>query len=132
MKLLRDNLEYWELKSGFYEKQSELWIKPIYNQEVKHKETLKEERELIDEFNKREIKKKELISHLKALKEQVNNRKEVKEDGTALSRMNGLYHCPECPYKTKETFTLNHHISAAHRKIKSFQCSDCDKGLYNY
>ena len=137
LEYLRDKLEYLHLKSDFFNSQSEIWSKLIFKVELKQKESLKEEQELIDKFNEREIEKEKLISHLKSLKKQVkvssnwslNNGKEVKNNETGFTRINGFFNCTECEYKAKRKCYVIQHINAVHRKLKPYKCSDCDKGM---
>ena len=113
-------LEYLQLKGDFFERQTFLWNQLIYKQELKEIEYRKEEQELLDKFKEREIVKQKLIEHLKDLKVKINPRKK---------RVYRFKNCPECPFKTK--YNLKAHINAVHRKLKPFQCLDCDKGLLN-
>ena len=104
-------LEYLELKSDFFDDQTEAWGELIYN--------------------KREFEKRKLTSQLKGLKKQVQAK-----DGTEAGpledfiRVDGLFNCPECPHKTKFKACLKVHINAIHRKIKPWMCSECDKGWF--
>ena len=136
--MLRDKLEYLHLKSNFFDGQSEIWSKLINMVELKQKESLKEEQELIDKFNERKIEKKKLISHLKSLKKHVKNsrnwslnngKKEVKKNDTDFTRINGFFNCTECKYNSKCKRNVVTHISAVHRKLKPYKCLDCDKGM---
>ena len=135
--ILRDNLEYLQLKSNFFDGQTEVWGKLINIVELKLKKSLKEEQELIDKFNEREIEKEKLISHLKSLKEQVkissnlclDNGEEVKNIDTAFTKINGFINCTECEYKSKCKRNVVTHTNAVHRKLKPYKCSDCDKGM---
>ena len=134
--LLRDKLEYLQLKSNFFDGQTEVWGKLINIVEFKLKESLKEEQELIDKFNERQIEKEKLISHLKSLKEEVkvssiwclNNEVEVKNNETVFTRINGFFNCTECKYKSKWKQRVTIHINAVHRKLKPYKCTECDKG----
>ena len=137
LEYLREKLEYLHLKSDFFDGQSEIWSKLIFKVELKQKGSLKEEQELIDKFNEREIEKEKLISHLKSLKKQVkvsnnwslNNGEEVKNNNTAVTRINGYFNCTECKHKSKLKRNVINHISAVHRKLKPNKCSECDKGM---
>ena len=132
LELLQDEVEYLQVKSDFFDDQTEMWFKLIYIQELKNVEGLKEEQELLDKFNEREIVKKKLIRHLKVLKEQVNNGKEVKKEGAVFVNDNGYFHCPECQYKAKHKGDTKLHINAIHLKIKPWKCLECHKGWFVY
>ena len=121
LELLHLELEYLQLKGDFFESQTLLWNQLIYKQELKEIEYRKEEQELLDKFKEREIEKQKLIEHLKKLKVKINPR--------SIKKINGFQNCPECPFKSK--IHLKEHINAVHRKLKPFQCLDCDKGLLN-
>ena len=129
---LRDKIEHLQVKGDFFDDQTEVWGKLIYNQELKDKKFLKEEQELIDMINEREVEKNKLASHLKFLKDELKVKKSkgivVKNPQKALVRINGFYYCPECPYKSNYNRNLNQHINAVHRKLKPWKCSECDKG----
>ena len=136
-----DEVEYLQLKAGFFDGQTEIWSKLIYKVELSQKESLKEEQELMDQFNEREIEKEQLISRLKALKDQVkvtnddnfNNGNEVKSNERVFVKVDGFFNCPEspeCHYKSKLKFHLMDHINAIHLKVKNFKCPDCDRGWF--
>ena len=158
LELMQDELEYLQLASDFFEDQTEIWGKLINKVELKQKECLKEEQELIKIFNEKEIEKEKLISHLKALKEQVDT-KAIKGTKNIISK-NGFFKCPECPmnskwknsviyhiktihrivhkfldcpechFKSIYSRNLKNHLKAVHRKLRPYKCLDCDKGLY--
>ena len=133
---LRDKIEYLQVKGDFFDDQTEVWSKLIYNQKLKDKEFLKEEQELVDMINEREIEKNKLASHLKSLKDELkvkkSNENVVKKTQKALVKINGFYYCPECPYKANHKCMLNRHVNAVHRKLKPWKCSECDKGKFTY
>ena len=137
LQLLEDKLEYLQLKGDFFEDQTEVWAKLIHKQELRDKETSKEEQELMNQFNERKIEKKKLISHLKAIKNHVDvtssdNFRKIKEKITVFTRIDGFFECIECHLKTKKRANLVSHINAVHRKLKPYKCSDCDRGWFYY
>ena len=134
LELLRDKLEYFDVKANFFENQNLILNQIIYKMELKDKELLKEEQELTDKLAERAEVKKNLVNILKGLKNQQKVKKLKKNDKTFI-RKNGFYHCPECSYKTKwYKIFLKVHINAVHRKLKPWKCSDCNKGkrIKNY
>ena len=125
---LRDKLEYFNVKADFFENQTLILNQIIHKVEMKNKEISKEEQELTDKLTERAEVKKNLVNILNGLKSQRKAGKHKRNDETFI-RTNGFYHCPECPYKTKwNRRTLKIHISAVHRKLKPWKCSDCTKG----
>ena len=124
LELLRDELEYLQVQGGFFDGQTEVWGKLIYNQEVKEKEISKELQELIDEFNERQIEKQKLTIHLKNLRNDLIAKENELDQDTQrnLIRVDGFFSCPECPFKTKYTSHLNRHKNAVHRKLKPWRC----------
>ena len=104
------------------------------------KESLQELQELTDKFNQREIEKAKLKSYLKTLEAQVEvkNCNETLENAAekhqkVITKINGSFRCPECPYKSFSKAVIDHHINAVHRKLKPWKCSDCNKSwLKNY
>ena len=130
LELLKDELEYLQLKGDFFEDQTDLWGKLIIAQELKNKESLEEEQELIGKLNERKIEKEKLISHLKALKDQIKapKNKSLNKEESVLIRINGYFNCTECRFKSYKKWPLKVHIDAIHLKLKPFKCSNCDKG----
>ena len=134
IELLRDEMEYLQVKADFFEGQTEAWTALINKQELKDEEILKEEQELVDKINENDIEKKKLITYLKALKiqKQIKNNRmfgyNVATSQKNLTKINGFFSCPECSYKSYLTNKLNRHINAVHRKLKPWKCSDCYKG----
>ena len=95
---------------------------------MKNNEISKEEQELTDKLAERAEMKKNLVNILKGLKNQREVKKHKKNNETFI-RINGFYHCSECPFKTKfQKADLKRHINAVHRKVKPWKCSDCNKG----
>ena len=157
LELLKDELEYLQLKGDFFKDQTDLWSKLINDQELKDKESLKEKQKLIGKINEKKIEKEKLISHLKSLKDQINtkasketmkiiskngffecpecpNKSKWKQNVTSHiksihRKINELFDCPECHYKSNRRSSVKDHINIVHRKLKPFKCSDCDKGL---
>ena len=128
LELLRDKLEYFNVKADFFENQTLIFNEIIHKVELEGMELSKEEQELTDKLAKRAEVKKNLVKILEGLKNKRKARKHKKNDET-LIRINGFYHCPECPYKTKWSKNkLKVHINAVHRKLKPWKCSDCTKG----
>ena len=128
LELLGDKLEYFNVKADFFENQTLIFNEIINKMELKGMELLKEEQELTDKLAERAKVKKNLVNILKSLKRQqkVNKHKERDEN---IINTNGIYNCPECPYKTKWTrYNLKVHINAVHRKLKPWKCSDCTEG----
>ena len=124
IQLLQDELEYLQLKSDFFDGQTEVWGKLINIVELKNKESLKEEQELIEVLNEREVEKAKLISHLKSLKKQVDTK--ASKGTTNFISKNGLFECPECPMNSKWKVSVINHIKTMHRKIhKFFDCPEC-------
>ena len=138
LRLMQDELEYLQLKGDFFEVQTEVWGTLINKEELNHREIMKEEQELIDQFNKREIEKEKLIDHLKALKNQakVNASKGALKKGrkkeTMFIRIDGFFNCPECDYKAKTKQHLKRHLNGFHLKLKPFKCTECDEGLFYF
>ena len=134
LELLWDEIEYLQLKADFFEGQTVAWILLINKQELKNKESLKKEQELVDKINEKEIEKKKLITYLKALKNQpqIKNNSTLGYDAATsqknLTKINGCFSCPECRIKINRKENLNRHLNAVHRKLKPWKCSDCDKG----
>ena len=140
LELLQDKLQYFQQKGDFFDGQTEAWSKLIKKQGPRVKESLKELQELIDKFNEREIEKNKLKSYLKTLKGQVEVKNCNETLGNAaekhqkvITKINGFFNCPECPYKAAAKHVIDHHINAVHRKLRPWKCSDCNKGwLINY
>ena len=128
LELLRDKLEYFDVKAVFFENQNLILNEIIHNVDLKDKELLKEEQELTEKLAERAEVKKNLVNILKGLKNQRKFNKDTKKKKT-LVKKNGFFNCPECPFKSKwNTSTVIVHISAVHRKLKPWKCSDCTKG----
>ena len=125
--LLRDKLEYFEVKSDFFENQTEEWGKLIHEQEAKDYESLQEQ-ELIDLINEREEEKKKLITYLESLKSQniMKNKTEAMIKKNLVDE-DGFFNCPECPKKFSLKPNLKIHIEGIHRKLKPWNCLSCDK-----
>ena len=129
LELLQDELEYLELKSNFFDGQTEEWSNLIHDQELKDQESLEEEQELVKVFNERKIEKEKLISHLKALKDQVDTK--ASKGTKNLIRKNGFFECSECPYKSKWKRNVDRHINNIHFKLNMFvdnkflDCPEC-------
>ena len=131
LELLRDKIEYLDVKADFFENQTVLINKIICKIELVNKELLKEEQELTDKLEKKAKVKKNLVNILNGLKSQQKMKMHETKENEALVRTNGFYYCPECPYKTKYDRTrLKDHINAVHRKLKPWKCSDCTKGKF--
>ena len=129
LKLMRDKIEYLDVKADFFEGQSIPIGELIYRMELRVEETLKEEQEVNDKLLEGAEVKKNLVSVLEGLKSQQKVEIRGKKDDEAVTRINGFFQCPECPYKTKsQRFHLKRHINAVHRKLKPWQCLICDKG----
>ena len=123
--LLRDKLEYFDVKADFFENQTLILNEIIHKVELKGKELMKEEQELTVKFAERAEVKKNLVNILKDLKSQ---QKAKKKDET-LIKINGFYHCPECSHKSKwNNNNLKYHIIAVHQKLKPWKCPDCTTG----
>ena len=128
LELLRDKLEYFDVKANFYENQTSIINMIICKVELKGKELSEEEQELTDKLAERAEVKKNLVNILKGLKSQRKVKKHKKEN-EAFIRRNGFIHCPECSFKTKwNRNKLKLHINVVHRKLKPWKCSDCTKG----
>ena len=125
--LLRDKLEYFNVKGEFFENQTLIFNEIISKVELKGMELSREEQELNDKLAERAEVKKNLVNILKGLKNQRKVRTNKRNDGNFIRR-NGFYHCPECPFKTKWRSHFKVHIDAVHRKLKPWKCSDCTKG----
>ena len=124
LKLLRDKLEYFNVKADFFENQTLIFNEIINKVELKDMELLKEEQELTDKLAERAEVKNNLVYILKGLK----NQRKVKTHETII-RTNGFYHCSECPFRTNLRINkLQIHINAVHRKLKPWKCSVCNKG----
>ena len=125
---LRNKLEYFNVKANFFENQTSILNEIIHKVELKGMELSKEEQQLTDKLAEKAEVKKNLVNILKSMKIQQKVKTNKKNDET-LTKINGFYNCPECPYKTK--WTRNHiklHINAVHRKLKPLKCSVCNKG----
>ena len=131
LEVLRDKIEYLDVKSDFFENQTFIINEIIYKIELKEKELLKEEQEMTDKLVEGAKVKKNLVNILKDLKNQQQvNIHDKKDDGTFI-KINGFYHCPECPYKTNfRKYQLKNHINAVHRKLKPYKCTKCTKGKF--
>ena len=130
LQLLQDKLEYFDVKADFFENQTLIFNEIINKVEMKNMELSKEEQKLTDKLAERAEVKKNLVNFLKGLKSQQQVKTYKKNDET-LFIINGFYHCPECPYKTKFHKTnLKRHINAVHRKLKPWKCSDCSKSKH--
>ena len=127
---LRDKLEYFNVKGDFFEKQTLIFNEIINKVELKGIEISKEEQELNDKLTERAEVKKNLVNILNGLKSQREVKKHNKKNEETLIRINGFYHCPECPFKTKWRSHFKVHIDAVHRKLKPWKCSDCTKGKH--
>ena len=124
---LPSKLEYFNVKADFFENQTLILNQIIHKVEMKDKEISKEEQELTDKLAERAEVKKNLVNILNGLKSQRKVKMHETKDEN-LIRINGYFHCPECPYKTKwDRCTLKIHISAVHRKLKPWKCPDCAK-----
>ena len=134
LELLQEELEYLQLKENFFEDQTDLWGKLINNQELKVKESLKEEQKLIEKLNEKKIEKEMLISHLKSLKDQIkaSKKKSLNNFESVIIRIDGFLHCHECNYKANRRWHLKSHINAVHRKLKPHECANCGKGWLTY
>ena len=131
LELLREKLEYLDVKADFFENQTVLINEIIHKAELKNLELFQEEQELTEKFKEGTEVKKNLVNILNGFKNQ--RVKTHKKDDITLMRINGFYYCPECPYQTKwDRSNLKLHINAVHRKLKPWKCSDCTKGkLFN-
>ena len=128
LKLLRDKIEYSDVKADFSGNQTILNKEIMHDMELKDKE-LKEEQESTDKLEERAELEKNLVIFVK----NPQNVKEHKKGDDTFIRTNGCYHCPECDYETK--WSRNHlkiYINAIHRKLKPWKCSDCTKGIKTY
>ena len=124
LELLREKLEYLDVKADFFENQTVLINEIIHKTELKNLELFQEEQELAEKFKEGAEVKKNLVNILKCLK----NQQKVKRDKSFI-KIKGFYHCPECTFKTKWYMQhLKVHINAVHRKLKPYKCSDCTKG----
>ena len=128
LELLRDKIEYLDVKADFFENQALILNEIIHKIEMKDKKCLKEEQELTDKLAERAEVKKNLVNILKGLKNQQKVKMHETKENEALVRINGFNHCPECPFKTKYDRNLKDHINGVHRKLKPWKCSDCTKG----
>ena len=127
-----DEVEYLQLKSDFFEDQTELWNKLIIKEE---EAILKEIQELTEKFNERKIEKERLIRILNDLKVEADSLQfgingKIVHLKSAITKTNGFYICPYCQYKLTHLFNIKTHIAAIHLKLKSWKCSDCNKGLF--
>ena len=128
--LLRDKLEYFNVKANFFKNQTSILNEIIHKMELKGMELSKEEQELTDKLAEKAEVKKNLVNILKSMKSQQKVEMYKKNDET-LIRINGFYHCSECPYKTKwKRNVIKIHINAVHRKLKPWKCPDCYKGKH--
>ena len=128
LEVLRDKLEYFDVKGNFFENQNLILNQIIHKVELKDKELSKEEQELTEKLAERAEVKKNLVNIVKGLKNQRKVKKHKKHDETFI-RINGFYQCLECSFKTKwHRNDLIAHINAVHRKLKPWKCSDCTKG----
>ena len=128
LELMRDKIEYLDVKADFFEGQSIPIGELIYRMKLRVEETLMEEQEVADMLLQGAEVKKNLVSVLESLKSQQKVEIRGKKDDEAVTRINGFFQCPECPYKTK--WTRDHlilHINAVHRKLKPWKCLDCPK-----
>ena len=136
LEIMRDELEYLELKSDFFDGQTEKCNKLINKKEWKQRDSVTELQELIDEFNERENEKQQLTNYLNVLKDQVKAKAEneaLNQDPQIqgdLFRVDRFFNCPECLYKAKFKGNLKVHINRIHHKLKLWKCSDCDKGWF--
>ena len=68
LELLRDKLEYFDIKLDFFEKQTSIINEIIHKVELKKKELLKKEQELTYKLAKRAKVKKTLVNILENIK----------------------------------------------------------------
>ena len=101
LELMRDKIEYLDVKADFFETQSIPIGEVIYRMELRVEKTLKEEQEVAGKLLQRAEVKKNLVSVLEGLKSQQKVGNHGKKGDEAVTRINGFFQCPECPYKTK-------------------------------
>ena len=125
---MRDKIEYLGVKADFFKGQTIPIGEFIYRMELRVEKTLKEEQEVNDKLLEGAEVKENLEGILGSLRNQQKVENHGKKDDEAATRINGFYHCLECPFKAKCSWRdLKVHINAVHRKLKPWKCLECPK-----
>ena len=123
LQILQDKLEYLGIMGEFFEDQTILINNLIYDMEMKDRKSLNEQQEMTRKLSEGAEVKRKLINKLIDLKIKQRTGKPL-----AHFKVNGLYKCPECPFKSKMFSNVKTHFAALHLKLKSWKCSNCPKG----
>ena len=123
LQILQDKSEYLGIMGEFFEDQTILINNLIYDMELKDRKSLNEQQEMTGKLSEGAEVKRKLINKLIDLKIKQRTGKPL-----AHYKNNGLYKCPECPYKSKIISNFKTHFAALHLKLKIWKCSKCSKG----
>ena len=121
---LRETFENVDVEDDFFEIQTLVNNEMIRLVELKDMELSKEKQELTNKLAERV----EVMKNLVNISKGPQKVKMHKKKDESLISTNVLYYCPECTINTKKKHNLKVHINAVHRKLKPFNCSECNKG----